>query len=199
MRRRSFRKLSNDSPLLCLRNFSLCLALVFSRSYVGFKLVKNFYWVGFFSLVPLERLLDFSGLWTYPCSEPTGFLFCFAFAERPVEREANMTAKAAKLLVQISAVRGWSNGIWDIVLGWNSVSDGFFNAKIYWILRSILTPCNILKPCCLLHTFDGSGFNPWAYDTSVYSWPVSAEYVTIHIKGILCSETKVCFHIKSIC
>ena len=56
-------------------------------------------------------------------------------------------------------------------LGWNSVSDGFFNARIYWILWSILTPFNILKPCCLLHL-------SWACNTSVYRWPVSAEYVT---------------------
>ena len=57
-----------------------------------------------FSLFPVERLVDFSALWTYPCSEPTGFFFCFEFAERPVEHEANMIAKAAKLLVQILAV-----------------------------------------------------------------------------------------------
>ena len=37
-------------------------------------------------------------------TEPTGFFFCFEFVERPVEHEANMVAKAAKLLVQILAV-----------------------------------------------------------------------------------------------
>ena len=74
-----------------------CDALVFSRSHLGFEFVENFYQVSFFSLFPLERLVDFSALWTYPCSEPK-------FAERPIEHEANMIAKAAELLEQILVV-----------------------------------------------------------------------------------------------
>ena len=158
MRRRSFTKLSNDSLVYCLRNFSLCLAirLFFLPSYAGFAFVKHFYWVSFFSLFPLERLVDFLALWTYQSSEPTGFFFCFEFAvglsnTKPTWLRKRLNSWYKSWLSQ--SICRWSSGVWDIV--WDEI--GFRMASL---MRGFIRFCvpfwhhayNILKPCCLLHT-----------------------------------------------
>ena len=148
------------------------MRLFFSRSYVG-EFVKDFYWASFLSLFPLERLVYFSALWTYPCSEPIGFFFCLEFAERLVEHATNMITKAAELPVQILILAVPINlrviktvSETSVKMKLNSVSNGFFNVTIYCILWSILTPCNILKPLCLL--FDSCGHVTQVYTTGQY-------------------------------